>query len=89
MESLEGLETWIFPLLKRMSKFEDKFIKAEAENRLTSVKEGQIRKIFGLSVLAVEAVVCMIYPSFRTAYGPLSLITVVAVGVWRTGNESL
>jgi hypothetical protein len=72
-----------------MSKFEDKFIKAEAENRLTSVKEGQIRKVFGISLLAIEIVACILYPSFRTAYGPLSLVAVVAVGVWRTGNESL
>ncbi len=72
-----------------MSKFEEKFLKAEAENRLTSVKEGQIRKVFGIVVLAATAVAYAAYPSIRTAYGPLSLVSVVAVGVWRTGNESL
>jgi hypothetical protein len=71
------------------SKSEEKFAKAEGENRLITEKEGEIRKKVGYILLGATLIACAIFPSLRTAYGPLSLVCVSAIGTWRTGKESL
>jgi len=72
-----------------MSKTEEKNQKAEAENRLITVREGKIRMRVGYGLFLGLVVAYAFWPSIRESYGPLSLVSAVAIGVWRTGNESL
>ena len=71
-------------------KVEEKRAKAESENRLITHREGEIRK-----QVAYFLFVCLflstyyLLPSIRDYYGPLSMLSAYAIGVWRTGNESL
>jgi len=71
------------------SKAEEKNQKAEAENRLITVREGEIRMQVGYVILIGLTLAYAMIPSIRENYGPLSLVSAIGIGVWRTGNESL
>ena len=72
-----------------MSQTEEKNQKAEAENRLITVQEGKIRMRVGLGILIGLIVAYAYEPSIRESYGPLSLGSAIAMGIYRTGKESL
>jgi hypothetical protein len=72
-----------------MSQTEEKNQMAVAENRLISVREGKIRMRVGYGLLIGMVVAYAYEPSVRECYGPLSLVSAIAMGVWRTGKESL
>jgi len=71
------------------SKAEEKHRNAEAENRLISVREGEIRVRVGYAILITLVLAYTFLPSIRDNYGPLSLVSAAGIGVWRTGKESL
>ena len=62
---------------------------AQHENRMISKKEGQIRMNVGLSITAVGVSLLLAVPSTRQAYASMSLLFAAALGVWRTGKQSL
>jgi len=71
------------------SKAEEKHRNAEAENRLISVREGEIRVRVGYAILITLVLAYTFLPSIRDNYDPLSLVSAAGIGVWRTGKESL
>ena len=62
---------------------------ARKENRMISKKEGQIRMGIGISVALGGVTALVSWPDTRDAYAPMSLVFAAALGIWRTGKQSL
>ena len=62
---------------------------AVAESRIITPEEMEVRKKAGYGIAAITLAILAIYPPYRTMYGLLGLGVGSAVGVWRTGNQSL
>lgn len=72
-----------------MSSRTDVVKKATDENRLISLREGNIRKTIGTVMLAATVLAFVLLPPIRQSYGPLSLAVALSIGTFRTGYQSL
>ena len=62
---------------------------AVADNRMISLEEMEARQKIGIGIGAFTAVIWALYPPYRTMYGLLGVGVGSAVGLWRTGKQSL
>ena len=62
---------------------------AVADNRMISLEEMEARQKIGIGIGAVNFVIWALYPPYRTMYGLFGVGVGSAVGLWRTGKQSL
>ena len=62
---------------------------AVLESRIISKKEMGVRKTIGIICMSIIALILIVFPSSRDYYVPMSVALAMAIGIWRTGNQSL
>ena len=62
---------------------------AVLESRIISKKEMTLRKRIGMIIMGIVALILIVFPATRDYYCIMSVATATAIGVWRTGNQSL